>query len=239
MLPILYQNHDLVIFSYPLLMGLGWGVAYQLFHAHSDLNRLHSQILYWGLFLSAWIGSKVLFLMTAAPENLSSTEVSFWLGGGFVFYGGVIAGILFLLTLKMFSFKFTKKTINALILSLVFGHAIGRIGCFLAGCCFGSETDLAWGIHLHGADRHPTQLIEAFSLLFLGVYFLKIQHTRFLLPLYLFAYGLLRFFLEMLRGDEVRGSWAFWTPGQWISVILVSYGIYLLLNRHKTHLELN
>ena len=73
-------------------MGLGWGVAYQLFFASVDLKNKFAQILFWGIFISSWIGSKLFFYLTT--ESLTQSEVltqaSFWTGGGFVFYGGFL-----------------------------------------------------------------------------------------------------------------------------------------------------
>ena len=220
-------------------MGLGWGIAYQIFFQNTDLNRSKALILFWGLFASAWLGAKLLFLITSAPTNFEVMSSNFWLGGGFVFYGGVLASAVFILLLKYFQFNFNVQTINSLILALVFGHAIGRVGCFLAGCCFGAPTDWFWGIHLHGTDRHPTQLLETLGLLVMGFTFLKIKSSVNLLGYYALFYGLLRFGLENIRGDGVRGEWFFWTPGEWISVFLVIYGLFLLIKKSKHPTALN
>lgn len=227
MLPILYQNHDLTLYSYPLLMGLGWGVAYQIFFAKSDIDIRHGQILFWGIFISSWIGSKLFFYFTtytaSQPDLLSLS--SFWTGGGFVFYGGLIFSVLFLVIYKVLYFSLSKITLWAMLPALTFGHAIGRIGCLLAGCCFGTETDLWWGIYLHGAHRHPTQALESLGLFIIALYMLKVRPSCKSLAVYLIGYGLLRFGIEVLRGDEVRGIWGSLTPSQWISLALIMAGI--------------
>jgi phosphatidylglycerol:prolipoprotein diacylglycerol transferase len=233
MLPILYQNHDLILYSYPLLMGLGWGVAYQVYFSLLDpgFSRVKAQFLFWGIFFSAWIGAKVFFFLTY-PENVSSDflkQISFWTGGGFVFYGGFIGATLFLGTTKLFDKRLSIDNLWAMLPAVAFGHAIGRIGCFLAGCCFGKPTSFLWGVYLHDHYRHPTQLIEAFGLALLGLYLYKSKMNRLvLLANYLVGYGLLRLVVESLRGDLVRGLWGPLTPSQWISLALIFSGLVIM-----------
>src|SRR5690606_17222809 len=106
------------------------------------------------------------------------SNVSFWTGGGFVFYGGFLGALLFIFLMKQLDKKFSLQELWPMVPALVIGHGVGRIGCFLAGCCFGSETDLWWGVNLHDHYRHPTQLIEAVGLLLLGWFFLKSKASR-------------------------------------------------------------
>jgi phosphatidylglycerol:prolipoprotein diacylglycerol transferase len=234
MLPILYQSPDLTLYAYPLMMGLGWGVAYQVFVAlcTDHIRHRYALLLYWGIFLFSWVGAKAMFYLTL-PEELSQNllnQASFWTGGGFVFYGGFLGGALFLLIYRLFNFPLNKNVLWAFLPALTLGHAIGRIGCFLAGCCYGDKTDLWWGIHLHGADRHPTQLLEAVSLFCLSWYLLKSQKPRLLLVShYLLVYGGIRFLIEILRGDIIRGQWGVLTPSQWISLgLILAGGIWLI-----------
>ena len=208
-------------------MGLGWGVAYQIFFAKADIEVKYGQLLFWGIFVSAWIGSKLFFYFTTNSTNHQDllSQSSFWTGGGFVFYGGLIFAIIFLGFYKLLKLPLSRQTFWALLPALTFGHAIGRIGCLLAGCCFGSETDLWWGINLHGAHRHPTQALESLGLFIIAFYILKAKPTLRSLSVYLVGYGLLRFGVEMLRGDEIRGLWGPLTPSQWISISLILAGI--------------
>lgn len=232
MFPILYQNNDFILYSYPLLMGLGWGVAYQLFFSRIDLPTKLAQFLFWGIFVFAWIGSKLFFLLNS-PHNSAGalvSDLSFWTGGGFVFYGGLIFGLGFVGVWKI-RWPLSFKTLWALLIALTFGHAIGRIGCYLAGCCYGAPTTWVWGIFLHGTHRHPTQLIEALALLILGWVLLKSSERKMALSLYMISYGLIRFVIEALRGDEIRGLWGSLTPSQWISLALVCGGV--LVNKFR------
>lgn len=234
MLPILFQNREFILYSYPLLMGLGWGVGYQIFFSKKlpQFSNIKAQLLFWGIFLFAWIGAKVLFYITY-PEDVPASllsNLSFWTGGGFVFYGGFLGGAVFLALFKKIFPDFHYRDLWPLVPALALGHGIGRIGCFLAGCCYGKPTDLFWGIYLHDHYRHPTQLIEAIGLLVLGLFlFYSKKSPKILFGIYLLSYGVLRFFVETLRGDLVRGQWGPLTPSEWISCGLVITGIYILI----------
>jgi phosphatidylglycerol---prolipoprotein diacylglyceryl transferase len=232
MLPILYQSNDFTLYSYPLLMGIGWGVGHQILSARSQLSHVHTGFLFWGLFIFAWLGAKLLFLISADQYLASSLfdNLSFWTGGGLVFYGGLLGGGIFLALWRL-KYPLNLPTVVALIVALTAGHGIGRIGCLLAGCCYGEETNLWWGITLHGHLRHPTQLIESMGLLFLSLYLWRRPANYRTVSYYFLIYGLLRFFVEFLRGDIIRGSWGPLTPSQWISLLMILIGI--LLHRRK------
>jgi phosphatidylglycerol:prolipoprotein diacylglycerol transferase len=219
-------------------MGLGWGVGYQIFFSHIDpaFSKIKAQLLFWGIFLFAWIGAKVLFYLTYPKDDTSFiSQMSFWTGGGFVFYGGFIGALIFLGAYKIFDRKFQARDLWPLLPALAFGHGIGRIGCLLAGCCFGKPTSFFWGIYLHDHYRHPTQLLEAIGLFIIGFYLLKSKAPRILLiGHYLISYGILRLVIESLRGDVVRGLWGPLSPSQWVSYVLVVAGTSVIfLNKNK------
>ncbi|MFL5784967.1 MAG: prolipoprotein diacylglyceryl transferase [Bacteriovoracaceae bacterium] len=239
MLPILYQNNGFILYSYPLFMGLGWGVAYQIFFEllPSTFERWKAQLLFWGMFVFSWLGAKILFLYTV-PDEISAAlfqQSSFWIGGGFVFYGGFLGALFFLLVLKGLKFPITTDLLWTMVPPLTIGHAIGRFGCFLAGCCYGKETELFWGIHLHGAKRHPTQLLEFGLLLSLGIFLLRSRlPKRTLITIYLVSYGVIRLWIEFLRGDQIRGQWGSLTPSQWISLCLIAAGLFIFLRKNSS-----
>ncbi len=88
---------------------------------------------------------------------------------------------------------------------------------------------------MHGHYRHPTQLLEATALILLGLYFLKSHvEKKILLIRYLIIYGVLRFGLEALRGDEVRGLWGLLSTSQWLSLLLISIGLFLKIKSMKS-----
>lgn len=211
-------------------MGLAWGVGFYLTRYLLEAFKLDTKLLlplYCGVFATSWIGAKVFFLMVSGQDKTYQYLVndSFWLGGGFVFYGGLIFGLSFYFIYSLILKKFPFKESKLLIPGLVFGHAIGRLGCFLAGCCFGSQCDLPWSVHIHGKWIHPVQLYEAFGLFvigFLSMRWVKNKEKNFyVVTRYLIYYSFLRFIVEYFRGDKIRGIyWYDLSTSQMISVAL-------------------
>ena len=235
MYPILFSSDFFTLYSYPLFMGLAWGVGYFLTISQFEKASISTKQLlplFIGIFISAWIGAKVFFLVVT-PAHLAEKYLFanyFWLGGGFVFYGGLIFGLTYFLIFSLWLKKFDFKKSYLLVPGLVFGHAIGRIGCFLAGCCYGSQCDLPWSMTIEGVHRHPVQLYETIYLLAFGIFILrsskKVQLQSSIASIYLIYYSLGRFILEYFRGDDIRGVfWLNLSTSQYISVFLLLIGL--------------
>ncbi|HEX9779788.1 MAG TPA: prolipoprotein diacylglyceryl transferase [bacterium] len=154
--------------------------------------------------------------------------------GGLVWYGGLLGGMLAAGGWLMRRGRSWIAAFDQLAPFVALGHAIGRLGCFLNGCCYGRPTEAWFGVTFpgHPAPVLPTQLIEAAGLL--GCYVLLRRLQRDGQPVrrgrvgsaYLIAYGLLRFGMEFLRGDQ--GIWlAGLTLQQGISAALIAAGLVL------------
>lgn len=218
-------------------MGLSWGVGYFLTRylfekKNEDTSGLMS--LFVGVFIFAWIGAKIFFLLFSSKNKIYQYMYAdyFWLGGGFVFYGGLIFGLLFYLIYSLYFKKFDYKKSYLLAPGLIFGHAIGRVGCFLTGCCYGSQCDLPWKVFMDGSFRHPVQLYEAIALFVLGFFSLKwVEHEeahKKVLSNYLLYYSMIRFAVEFFRGDEIRGIyWFALSTSQLVSVALFVIAVFL------------
>ncbi len=233
MFPII-EIFEQQIYSYPLLMGMAWGIAYQLSQYLNIKYRVHFpklNLFFWGAFAMSWIGAKVFFILTTTiDKELLLENSNFWLGGGFVFYGGLIFGGIYCLSFIRLNKIEISKT-NIFLPALAIGHSIGRIGCFLAGCCFGKETDHFLSVHMHNAQRYPVQIYESFGLLLIGVFLWKRgKNNTSILFHYVFAYSILRFLLEFLRGDKIRGIYLnFVSTSQIISILLIIISTILIL----------
>lgn len=158
----------------------------------------------------------------------------FSFGGGIVFYGGLIGGILGCwLGLKIAKIKF--YTIEqAAVPFIPLGHAIGRIGCVMAGCCHGREYEGPLALYYPNSvaglspeqGYFPVQLLEALInvavicplLLIVGK---RTKKPTILLSVYLILYAICRFITELFRGDEIRGRLLVLSTSQWISVVLL------------------
>jgi len=219
-------------------MGIGWGVAYQIFTSKFPKNESvkFARLIFWGVFISSWIGAKLFFMFTSPSGTLSGVNfLDFWTGGGFVFYGGFLLSLIFLGVIKIIYRKFDFNHLAPMVPALVFGHGIGRVGCFLAGCCYGKITTFFLGVKVQDQFRHPTQLYEALFLFSLGYFYVKTKlHPKQQVIIYFLSYGLFRFVLEFFRDDRIRGFWILMTPSQWISLLLIIFVLGLSVYRGKS-----
>jgi len=180
------------------------------------------------------------FFFAAAFDKIAHWgEAPFWQPAGMTFAGGFIGGAVLTLIFYPILVKKPNRDVathfDILAPCVALAHAFGRVGCFLGGCCFGKPTDSFLGVvfpegspafaHYGGFVRvWPTQLFEAFFLLllFLALFFLV---KKYRICIYLISYGVFRFFLEFLRGDN-RGSLVpFLSPSQLLALVILAAGV--------------
>lgn len=170
--------------------------------------------------------------------------------GGITWLGGVVVAFPVMILLIHKFCPLVKgealEYFNLLLPGIVLAHGFGRIGCFLGGCCFGAPTDSVLGISFPAGSEAarlypsssggsvpvlPTQLIEAVFefLLFVLMLVLYKRLKRHFLEAYCIGYGVFRFSLEFLRGDDRGSTGAFVTPSQFMSILLIVGGILVLL----------
>jgi phosphatidylglycerol---prolipoprotein diacylglyceryl transferase len=162
-------------------------------------------------------GSWLLFLAVEASRGVPIGQ-TIANGGGLVFYGAPVGGTLAMIgACRLLEVPFLRFA-DAAIPAIPIAHALGRVGCFFAGCCFGAPWEGPFAVRFThpfapGAHpdvlRHPTQLYEAFGLLTLALAFVlvparSVGSGRRALG-YVLAYAGLRFSVELFRGDSVRG----------------------------------
>lgn len=168
---------------------------------------------------------------------------------GITWEGGVIGGFTAYIVFTHFFFREKKGSeldfFSLLVPGIVLGHAFGRVGCFLGGCCYGkisfvggvvfpdgSPADLQYPNNFVGSvPVLPTQLYEAgFELLLFAVMLILYKKYRTLnLEIYCLAYGAFRFGLEFFRGDNRGATGLFISPSQLMSIILITAGILIIL----------
>jgi phosphatidylglycerol:prolipoprotein diacylglycerol transferase len=202
--------------------------------------------------LAAVIGAKLLLIINDWKWYAAHPREIFTLGtlqAGGVFYGGLIAAIAVSVWYIRRHHMPVLRTCDAFAPGLALGHAIGRLGCFSAGCCFGKPTSVPWGVTFTnplaqlisgtplGVRIHPTQLYESAVELanFLLLSWL-VRHKKFegqVIGAYLFLYGFARYFMEFLRDDPDRGSvfGGAMTGTQLISILMVIAGGILWMRR--------
>lgn len=206
----------------------------------ADVDRLLSIAL--AAIVFGIIGAKLLFFIVTYSwaeffEKLHANGISFLLDGGLVFYGGLIGGVIgafvgaAIMRVKLSNYS------DAVVPTLPLAHAIGRLGCFCSGCCYGKVTDSWIGMCFPNSITGlapdvrviPTQLIESGANLILFaalmIFTLKKRPGFLTLWVYIIAYGVERFLLEFLRGDEIRGIFGWFSTSQWISLGLIALGV--------------
>lgn len=173
-------------------------------------------------------------------SEIISGDYSGFSDAGLVYYGGLIGGLFgACLAIRVSKYDFDDYA-NSIIPCIPLGHAFGRIGCVLAGCCYGLHYDGAFAIHsvyVGSAETlFPIQAVE--SLLNIGLFIFLIRYTKkerngvFTLSTYLILYSMMRFVLEYFRGDLIRGIYWGLSTSQWISILLIIISsIGILLNR--------
>jgi len=221
-----------IVYLYPLLLGIAWGVGFISFLSLFSGKIKQLNLLFFSLFISSWCGAKIFFLLSSDLINTDNflKSTSFWLGGGFVFYGGFIFGLL---SLWLFSTvtKQTMSTFSPIVIPLGIGHGIGRVGCFLAGCCHGKVVSISSFV-----EYFPIQLVEAFSLFVLSfICFRRLKKNKEIFIFYISSYAVLRFILEAFRGDDIRGLYYGVSTSQIISASLIAFSIGLYRKQQPVH----
>ena len=258
--PILFHIGSFEMASYGLMMALAyllptWYLYRRLHYIKLDKDTFFNIIFI--AFVSALLGSKLLYLIVSWPE-MGATLTERLINSlrtfryGFVFFGGAIAAVLVLVFYLRKKKLPVFKIADFYMVALPLGHAIGRIGCFLAGCCHGRPTNMPWGVtftdphslvnpHYLGIPLHPTQLYEVglnIVLFFILQHYYKKPHRDgTILAMYLIGYACIRFGIEFFRGDFRGGFLWGMSPSQLISLgVAVAAGVVLyFLKKRKTH----
>ena len=191
---------------------------------------------------TALAGAKLLYCIVtySGRELLAMIKTGVWTGlfsSGFIFYGGLLGGLIGAYLGAKIAGTSLMQYENAIVPFLPLGYGIGRVGCFLAGCCY--------GVLYHG-KHFPVQLLDSVVSIavFLCLVFLSRRKRRSytLLITYLSVYAIQRFLLEFLRGDSIRGSYGGLFTSQWISLVLLALCVFFAwrrngVNGQKSHIK--
>ncbi|MBI4698109.1 MAG: prolipoprotein diacylglyceryl transferase [Nitrospirae bacterium] len=221
MYPTLIKIGPIAIHTYGVMIALAFivGIALAIRLGKKE-NITKEQILDIGFYtlLAAIIGSRLFYVLVEYKYFIKNPIDIFkvW-EGGLVFYGG----LLFVLPVVFYYFKRNKlplwNTFDLFSPSVAIGHAIGRIGCLCAGCCYGMPTNLPWGITfknpealaIKGVPLHPTQLYESAAELSIFIFLMFFRKRKTfdgqIFWIYILLYSVTRFIIEFFRGDEIRG----------------------------------
>lgn len=242
--PVLFEFGSITIYSYGFCIALGavLGTAYMTWQGKRQFGLTFDQCntLFILIVIAGFVGGK-FFMIFENPGYYAAHPGKLLGGGGFVFYGS----LLFAIPTMLIYFRRSKIPIlpmldlMAIVTTIL--HTLGRIGCFMAGCCYGKPTLTNFGVvftdvrcqaePLH-VPLHPTQLYEAsfiFCILLLLLWLKnrkKFDGQLFLTYLIIYATG--RGLLEFLRGDLDRGFVIkdVLSNSQFISLLIISVAVY-------------
>ncbi|MEL7368822.1 MAG: prolipoprotein diacylglyceryl transferase [Myxococcota bacterium] len=266
MYPILLEIGGIKLPSYAVLMALGYLVA--LFtirlivppRASSTVPAFHRTQafdLFIVMLVASLVGAKWGHVLFEAPGHIGRDgqminsvyellrdDPWHWLrldDPGYVWYGGMLGGLV----VAVFYFRARPKLdpwlySDAFTPAIMTGAAVGRLGCFLGGCCYGVPTEMPWGFVFPGMTYavHPTQLYDAAIAAVLGFGLLyRFPRRRFdgeSIAILLMAYPVLRALTESVRGDPERGFLGPLSTSQLISIPLFLIGLGLYVSRTRT-----
>lgn len=180
----------------------------------------------------------VTYPLSEIWNSIKSGSFAVFKDGGLVFYGGVIGGALAVIGyLKLIKKERVWDYAAIIVPTIPLAHALGRVGCFLAGCCYGKCVETPISVIYEnpiggapvGVPVFPIQLVEAACnivvFLILMLYVGKKLKRGSVLFLYMILYGIERFVLEYFRYDEIRGIFLGLSTSQWISIAMVIIGV--------------
>jgi phosphatidylglycerol:prolipoprotein diacylglycerol transferase len=191
--------------------------------------------------LAGIIGARLLFLLLESPEHGFNLSLFFRIWeGGLSFHGGLLGAIAAVATYTRIKKIPFLAMADVLAPSLAIGYAFTRIGCFLNGCCYGSETHLPWAVGFvdpitggHTPPSHPAQLYAfAANLAIFGILTLFEKKSRgngYVFFVYLALYSVYRFLIEIVRkGVTATVFWNGLTQAQVLSLVLLAAVIIVI-----------
>lgn len=237
----LVQIGNFTIHGYGLMIALGFlaAITYASFQAKKlGLNDDYVFNLAMFVLVFGWLGGKALYCIVeykqffADPMSVLGSE-------GFVVYGGIISGIITMFIYTKIKRVDTLSYIDIIAAAVPINQSLGRVGCFLAGCCYGRETDSPIGVIFPsgclapaGVKLLPTQLFSAaFDLclfIFLVIMINRKHKKGTIMATYLCGYAVGRFIIEIFRNDN-RGQVGVLSTSQFISIIILALGVLMFV----------
>ena len=246
--PILLELGPITIYSYGVLLAaaylLGlWMAARRARQAGLDANKVLDLGIW--VIIAALIGAKALLFIVDFDQFTSSwQEFTTLLRSGGVFYGGLLAATVVCIYLLRKHRLPLWQSADLFAPGIALGYTVGRLGCLLAGCCYGRPTDVPWAITFTdpianvnvgtplNVPLHPTQIYESIAGVLILVLVLVLERRGRSFPgrtfwTFVLLYSVSRFAIEFFRGDD-RGMVGDLSTSQFISIVLFPLSIAML-----------
>ena len=239
----LFSIGPFTVRGYGLMITIGVLAALFIAEARAKKRDINADVLYPLTLVCVgfgFAGAKVLFCIVEWRQFFNNTW-QLLTGNGVVVYGCIIGGVLAALLYCRFKKLNFWDYFDIVLPSVAVAQGFGRIGCFLAGCCYGRETNSFFGIAFthsdyapNGVKLLPTQLFSAAGMFliagFLFWYAKKERKKGQVGALYLILYSIGRFIIEFFR-DDYRGAVGFLSTSQFISLFILATGVLLFRKR--------
>lgn len=243
----LFTIGPFTVYGYGLMIAIGILAAYAMTEHLAKKRGLNPDRMFWLVIYAVvfgFAGAKILYIITRIPDLASDPAILEDLADGWVIYGGIIGGIL---GIRAAAYVYKEDFFDYLDIAapaVALAQGFGRIGCFLAGCCYGIEYDGIFSVTFHTSEYAPndvallpTQLISSaldfahFILLY--QIFRKAKKRGLVIGTYLTCYSIGRFILEYFRGDLIRGTVGVFSTSQFISFFICAAGVIILFYMTK------
>ncbi len=245
---------DFAINSYGVLVALGFLLGLMLAAKRAQVAGIeprHISDLGVVLVLAGMGSAKIFYIVFFWDDFLAGWRDAGVksLREGFVFYGGFIGASIGTIIFARRRGLALWQLADVMAPSVALGHALGRLGCFFNGCCYGKACTLAWAVHypkphlMHDIPVHPTQVYEALgNALLLGWLLWLTGRKKFTGQVwwcYVLSYGVLRFVIEFARGDYPIRYVGGLTLGHLVAIGMmgIALGAMWFLGRQKTKLQ--
>ena len=235
------------IHGYGLMIGIGVAAALLMGDLRAKKKGLDRYAIYGLTIVTVILGflaARILFIITEWNDFLQN-PMKYITGSGFVVFGGIIGGILTIWGYCKIKKMDTVAYMDLMVPSVAVAQGFGRIGCFLAGCCYGRETNSCIGITFHNSHFAPNNVKLLPSQIFMSLGDFIIAAILLLYSrknpqkgktgiLYLILYSGGRFLVEFTRNDD-RGFVGSLSTSQFIGIIVfvISLGLFFLLPWRK------
>ena len=256
MFPDLVRIGDFTIHTYGVMVAIGMLASFftaLYFAKREGIKKEHVENLFFYTIVGGFVGARIAYIIEHKEQFKSFMDyIAFW-KGGIDWFGAFIGGaVVLLFLLKKYRYPVLKIGDVAGI-SIIIGHAFGRIGCTCAGCCYGKPVpedsifkDIAIVFPHHhdtaapsGIPLYPTQPAEALgNFLIFGILFLLYKKKKFdgeIFASYLVLYGFERFLLEFWRGvtPPIPIIGLTWNQIVTLFMVIVGVGIFIYGLRKK------
>lgn len=253
--PVLFEVGGWPVYSYGVLLAAAYLAGLQLAVVRARRAGLDAaKVMDFGIYLiiAALVGAKLMLIVVDFPYyRANPREILSLARAGGVFYGGLIAALIVgLLLVRRYKLPIW-KTSDLIAPGIALGHVIGRMGCLMAGCCYGKPTTVPWAITFRNplaslnvgtpldVPLHPTQLYDAGAELLILIALLATEKKGKPFAgrtfwIYMLLYAISRYIIEIYRGDD-RGMFfnGMLSTSQIFSIVVVPVSLFMLWRLSK------